>query len=55
MLEEITLLIGNRTWEEVLLPKDANIVDLKYIFTIKVKLNRTARCFKARLVVRNFI
>jgi hypothetical protein len=38
----------------VLRPKDANMVDLKWVFTIKTKPDRTVKRFKARLVARGF-
>ncbi|KAF7567667.1 hypothetical protein PtrM4_142580 [Pyrenophora tritici-repentis] len=54
VLEEITSLIENGTWEEVVPPKDANMVDLKWVFTIKTKPDGTVERFKARLVARGF-
>jgi hypothetical protein len=54
VLEEIILLIENRTWEEVIPPKNTNIVNLKWVFTIKTKLDRTVERFKARLIARGF-
>ncbi|KAF7573927.1 hypothetical protein PtrM4_055500 [Pyrenophora tritici-repentis] len=54
VLEEITSLIENGTWEEVVPPKDANIVDSKWVFTIKTKPDGTVERFKARLVARGF-
>jgi hypothetical protein len=54
VLEEIISLIENGTWEEVLRPKDANMVDLKWVFTIKTKPDGTIERFKARLVARGF-
>jgi hypothetical protein len=54
VLEEIISLMENGTWEEVLRPKDANIVDSKWVLTIKTKLDGIIERFKARLVVRGF-
>lgn len=54
VLEEIISLIENGTWEEVLPPKDANMVDSKWVFTIKTKPDGMVERFKARLVARGF-
>ncbi|KAF7569560.1 UBN2 multi-domain protein [Pyrenophora tritici-repentis] len=54
ILEEIIALIENRTWEEVPKPKDANMVDSKWVFTVKTNLDGTVERFKARLVARGF-
>jgi hypothetical protein len=54
VLEEIISLMENGTWEEVLRPKDANMVDSKWVFTIKTKPDGTIERFKARLVARGF-
>ena len=54
VLEEIIALLESRTWEEVLRPKDANLVDSKWVFTIKTKPDGTVERFKARLVARGF-
>ena len=52
--EEIISLMGNQTWEEVLQPKDANVVDSKWVFTVKTNPDGTVERFKARLVARGF-
>ncbi|KAF7578672.1 UBN2 multi-domain protein [Pyrenophora tritici-repentis] len=52
ILEEIIALMENRTWEEVPKPKDANMVDSKWVFTVKTNLDGTVERFKARLVAR---
>jgi hypothetical protein len=54
VLEEILSLMENGTWEEVLRPKDANMVDSKWVFTVKTKPDGTVERFKARLVARGF-
>ncbi|KAF7572242.1 hypothetical protein PtrM4_097420 [Pyrenophora tritici-repentis] len=54
ILEEIIALMENRTWEEVPKPKDANMVDSKWVFTVKTNLDGTVERFKARLVARGF-
>ncbi|KAI0999794.1 hypothetical protein K3495_g8405 [Podosphaera aphanis] len=51
---EIDQLIMNGTWEEMLLPKGANLVSTKWGFTIKETVNGNIERFKARLVARGF-
>ena len=51
---EIDQLIMNGTWEEMLLPKGANLVSTKWVFTIKETVNGNIERFKARLVARGF-
>ncbi|KAK4384556.1 Retrovirus-related Pol polyprotein from transposon TNT 1-94 [Sesamum angolense] len=52
MNEEIKALHDNNTWTLVPKPKDASVVDCKWIFKIKQE-NNTSR-FKARLVAKGF-
>ncbi|KAI0996955.1 hypothetical protein K3495_g11229 [Podosphaera aphanis] len=52
--EEINSLVANGTWEECLLPKDANLVSTKWVFTIKTHADGITERFKARLVARGF-
>lgn len=52
--EEIRTLVGNGTWEELLLPQGANLVTTKWVFTVKLKVDGTIERFKARLVARGF-
>ncbi|KAL0322590.1 UNVERIFIED_CONTAM: Retrovirus-related Pol polyprotein from transposon TNT 1-94 [Sesamum angustifolium] len=52
MNEEIKALQDNNTWTLVPKPKDASVVDCKWIFKIKQE-NNTSR-FKARLVAKGF-
>jgi hypothetical protein len=54
VLEEIISLMENGTWEEVIPPKNTNMVDSKWVFTIKTKPDGTVERFKARLVARGF-
>ncbi|KAI0991569.1 hypothetical protein K3495_g16618, partial [Podosphaera aphanis] len=51
---EIESLVGNKTWEEVELPKSANLVSTKWVFTIKTNPDGSTERFKARLVARGF-
>jgi hypothetical protein len=51
--EEILALVANGTWEEFILPKGANLVSTRWVFTIKTKDGKIER-FKARLVARGF-
>ena len=48
--EEIKQLILNGTWEEFVLPKGANLVSTKQVFTIKQTATGQIERFKARLV-----
>lgn len=51
---EIEQLILNGTWEECILPKGANLVSTKWVFTIKETPKGNIDRFKARLVARGF-
>ena len=52
--KEIESLVGNLTWEEVTLPKHANLTTSKWVFTVKRKTDGSVERFKARLVARGF-
>jgi hypothetical protein len=52
--KEIESLIGNRTWEEIVPPKGANLTTSKWVFTVKRKTDGSVERFKARLVARGF-
>lgn len=54
MLEEMNGLTGNGTWKEAVPPKGANMVLLKWVYTVKLKIDGSIECFKARLVARGF-
>jgi hypothetical protein len=47
--EEIRTLLQNHTWTEVITPPGVNLVDTKWVFTVKRKLDGTVDRFKARL------
>ncbi|KAI0993875.1 hypothetical protein K3495_g14309, partial [Podosphaera aphanis] len=51
---EIEALVSNRTWEEHVLPRGANLVSTKWVFTVKLKNDGTVERYKARLVARGF-
>ena len=51
---EVEALVANGTWEEYVLPKGANLVSTKWVFTVKVKKDGTVERYKARLVARGF-
>ena len=53
--EEIASLKSNKTWEEERLPKSANTVSTKWVFTVKLTVNGKVEHFKARLVTRGFL
>jgi hypothetical protein len=52
--EEVSSLVKNGTWAEVILPEGANLVSTKWVFAIKTLLDGTIERFKARLVARGF-
>ncbi|KAL0402501.1 UNVERIFIED_CONTAM: hypothetical protein Slati_4280000 [Sesamum latifolium] len=52
MEEEMKSLHDNKTWVLVPKPKDASIVDCKWIF--KIKQENNSSCFEARLVAKGF-
>ena len=54
MREEMSALEKNKTWEIVERPKGKNIVDCKWIFTLKYKTDRSLKRHKSRLVVKGY-
>jgi hypothetical protein len=54
MLEEHRALQRNETWELIDLPPGKNVVDCKWIFTVKTDLKTNKKKCKARLVARGF-
>jgi len=47
-------LLENKTWEVVLRPNDKNIIDCKWVFTIKTDFHGMPSRYKARLMARGF-
>lgn len=54
MKEEMNALEKNKTWEIVDKPEDKNIVDCKWIFTVKYKADGSLERYKARLVAKGY-
>jgi hypothetical protein len=54
IIEELNSLMDNGTWEQVVPPKDANIISCKWVFDIKKLTSGAIERFKARLVARGF-
>ncbi|RVW90643.1 Copia protein [Vitis vinifera] len=54
MREEMSALEKNITWEIVERPKGKNIVDCKWIFTLKYKVDGSLERHKARLVAKGY-
>ena len=54
MREEMSALEKNKTWEIVERPKRKNIVDCKWIFTLKYKADGSLERHKARLVAKGY-
>ncbi|RVW89838.1 Retrovirus-related Pol polyprotein from transposon RE1 [Vitis vinifera] len=54
MREEMSALEKNKTWEIVERPKGKNIVDCKWIFTLKCKADGSLKRHKARLVAKGY-
>ena len=51
---ELTALAANGTWEEVISPKNVNIITSKWVFKLKLHINNTLNKLKARVVARGF-
>ncbi|RVW98769.1 Retrovirus-related Pol polyprotein from transposon RE1 [Vitis vinifera] len=54
MREEMSALEKNKTWEIVERPKGKNIVDCKWIFTLKYKADGSLERHKARLIAKGY-
>lgn len=52
--EELKSLDENKTWEIVPMPKNKNIVDCKWVLTVKNDSNGNLTRYKARLVAKGF-
>ena len=52
MREEMSSLEKNKTWETVERPKGKNIVNCKWIFTLKYKVDGSLERHKTRLVAK---
>lgn len=52
--EELNALSSNNTWEEVVPPKEANLVTSKWVFKAKYNTDGSLQKLKARLVARGF-
>lgn len=47
-------LIKNKTWHLVPPPKGKNIIDCKWVYKIKRRVDGSIDCYKARLVAKGF-
>lgn len=54
MREEMSALEKNKTWEVVDKPRGTNIVDCKWIFTVKYNADGSLERYKARLVAKGY-
>ncbi|XP_060208742.1 uncharacterized mitochondrial protein AtMg00820-like [Lycium barbarum] len=54
MVEEIRMIEKNNTWELVDVPKEREVVSLKWIYKIKLNQEGEIQKHKARLVARGF-
>ena len=54
IVEELSTLMTNGTWKEVIKPSDINMVSTKWVFDVKVHNDGSIERFKARLVARGF-
>jgi len=52
MKVEMEALEKNSTWEIVGKPKEKNIVDCKWIFTLKYNVDESIERYKARLAIK---
>ena len=54
MDEEFGALIRNHTWDLVPYSPQYNIVGNKWVFKLKINLNKSVERYKARLVAKGF-
>ena len=54
MDKEIHAIEKNETWELTTLPKEKNMISIKWVYKTKYKPNRKVDCFKAHLVAKGY-
>ena len=54
MREEMSVLDKNKTWEIIERPKGKNIVDCKWIFTLKYKADGSLKGHKTKLIAKGY-
>lgn len=54
MQKEMKTLIENKTWEVVTILQELHLVSLKWVFTIKYKLDGCIERYKTHLVAKGF-
>ena len=54
MVDEMTALHSNSTWDLVVLPSGKSTVDCHWVYTIKVGPDGQVDCLKARLVAKGY-
>ncbi|WVZ19823.1 hypothetical protein V8G54_007145 [Vigna mungo] len=55
MLEELRAIKKNRTWEMAELPQNKRVIEVKWVFKTKYKLDGSIAKLKARLVAKGFL
>jgi len=55
MEEELKSIVKNETWEMIDLPQHKTLIDVKYVFKVKVKPNGSLPKHKAQLVAKGFM
>ncbi|MCH81362.1 copia-type polyprotein, partial [Trifolium medium] len=55
MIEELTVIEKNQTWEMVNLPADKKAIAVKWVFKLKLNPDGSVAKYKARLVARGFL
>lgn len=51
---EFNSLIANSTWELILYPKHGKVIDNKWVFCTKFKIDRSLNKYKFRVVAKGF-
>ena len=54
MVDEMTALHSNGTWDIVVLPSGKSTVGCRWVYTVKVGLDGQVDCLKARLVAKGY-